>query len=120
MPVRRRLDNLLGLPIIGRLLRRRFCRRIAQGEQRVEVIPATRGRTDSGFIDVPRTEYYAAPVAWAAANGEAWPFGDDYPAAVDAWISAAKGFGVKAVHETVTRGTFDDFCGKLRRGVPDR
>ena len=28
--------------------------------------------------------------------------------------------GVKAVHETVTRGTFDDFCGKLRRGVPDR
>ena len=58
--------------------------------------------------------------AWAAANGEAWPFGDDYPAAVDAWISAAKGFGVKAVHETVTRGTFDDFCGKLRRGVPDR
>ena len=41
----------------------------ACGEQRVEVIPATRGRTDSGFVDVPRTEYYAAPVAWAAANG---------------------------------------------------
>ena len=58
--------------------------------------------------------------AWAAANGEAWPFADDYSAAVEAWISAARGFGVKAVHETVTRGTFDDFCGRLRRGEPDR
>ena len=39
------------------------------GLTRTEPIPATNGSTDSGFRDVPRTEYYAAPVTWAATNG---------------------------------------------------
>ena len=41
----------------------------ACGAERTETIPPTEGRVDSGFADVPRTEYYAAPVAWAAVNG---------------------------------------------------
>ena len=39
------------------------------GETRSETISATGETADSGFVDVPRTEYYAVPVAWAAANG---------------------------------------------------
>ncbi len=39
------------------------------GETRTETIPATQGGTGTGFADVPAAQYYAAPVAWAVANG---------------------------------------------------
>ena len=41
----------------------------ACGETRSETIPATAKTSDTDFVDVPDTEYYAIPVAWAAANG---------------------------------------------------
>ena len=58
--------------------------------------------------------------AWCAERGERWPLGDDYSAAVERWIADTRDLGVKGVHETVTRGTFDMFCKKLRNGTPDR
>ena len=39
------------------------------GLTQTEPIPAINGSTDSGFRDVPKTEYYAVPVTWAATNG---------------------------------------------------
>ena len=58
--------------------------------------------------------------SWAASNGRSWPLDEEYGVAVEKWIAAAKGFGVKGVHESVTRGNFDVFCRKLREGCPDR
>ena len=39
------------------------------GETRTMMIPATGDETQSGFVDVPSDQYFAAPVAWAASNG---------------------------------------------------
>ena len=39
------------------------------GRTRTEIIPATGEAAKTKFKDVPDSEYYAVPVAWAAANG---------------------------------------------------
>ncbi len=59
-------------------------------------------------------------LAWAKRNGVAWPFGDDRRVAAERWIAAVNALGVKAVHETVTRGPFSGFCRKLLDGNPPR
>ena len=58
--------------------------------------------------------------AWAASNGEVWPYGESRLEAVESWISKVNALGVKAVFEAVTRGPFSDFCERLRRGVAER
>jgi len=57
---------------------------------------------------------------WAKEHGVAWPLAESHADAVESWISAARSFGVKGVHEAVTRGDFESFCQKLRAGNPDR
>ena len=58
--------------------------------------------------------------AGAKRNGVAWPFGDARRAAAERWIAAVNALGVKAVHETVTRGPFSEFCRKLLDGNPPK